>query len=390
MGVEKETVKTIGIETVQDQLNRHRSIARHIIDGTITLDSVSEFRGMLQVFPENPALHAAFADLLIQKQSRRAAAIVYGKSAELYLKNHQIVSAILAKIMQWRITQPSHEQAREFYTLIQSTNTVASDVKIFFRSLSYAEFIALTNRVVRLQLPTRTMIKKIGDIEKAIYIVASGAMCDTVFRPLKRGEKTQKKISYYLSENDVLGDILPFGKEKISQSYTQTISGVELMKISKSRLAEICEKYPGIERAVVRLIENCRNKSETAPARGNRKAGRQPMPIKIILEVYPNGDDDTPLMLQGFSRDISVGGVCVVVDPKYANISRYLMALSNADIQINIPGEVMTLNVSGSVVWSREVSFEDQKTVALGIRFKNMTPKLSGMLVVFADMLNNG
>jgi CRP-like cAMP-binding protein len=374
---------------VQDQLNRHRSIAKHIIDGTVTIDSVSEFRGMLQVFPENPALHAAFADLLIQKKSHRAAAIVYGKSAELYVKNHRIVSALLAKIMQWRITHPSHEQARKFYTLIQSTNTIASNVKNFFRSLSYAEFIALTNRVVRVQLPARTMIKKIGDIEKTMYIVASGALCDTVYRPLKRGEKTQKKITFYLSENDVLGDILPFGKEIISQSYTQTISGVELMKISKSRLAEVCGKYPGIERALVRLIENCRNKSETAPARGNRKAGRQPLPIEINLEVYPNGDDDTPLMLQGFSRDISVGGVCVVVDAKYANISRYLMALSNADILVCIPGDVMTLNVSGSVVWSREVTFEDQKTVALGIRFKDMTPKLSGMLVVFADMLNS-
>ena len=374
---------------MQDQLNRHRSIAKHIIDGTITIDSVSEFRSMLQVFPENPALHAAFADLLVHKKSQRAAAIVYGKSAELFVKNHQIVSAILAKVMQWRIAHPSHEHAREFYSLIQRTNTIASDVKNFFRSLSYAEFIALTNRVVRVQLPARTMIKKIGDIENAIYIVASGALCDTVYRPLKRGEKTQKKFTFYLSENGVLGDILPFGKEKISQSYTQTVSGAELMKISKSRLAEVCGKYPGIERAVVRLIENCRNKTEMAPARGNRKAGRHPLPIKLNLEVYPNGADDTPLVLQGFSRDISVGGVCVVVDAKYANISRYLMALSNADIQVCIPGEVMTLNVSGSVVWSREVSFEDQITVALGIRFKDMAPKLSGMLVVFADMLNS-
>jgi len=49
----------------------------------------------------------------------------------------------------------------------------------------------------------------------------------------------------------------------------------------------------------------------------------------------------------------------------------------------------MTLNVSGSVVWSRDVSYEGQQTVALGIRFKDMAPKLSGMLMVFADMLNS-
>ncbi len=378
------------MEPVQDQLNRHRSIARHIIDGTITIDSVSEFRSMLLVFPENPALHAAFADLLLQKKSQRAAAIVYGKSAELFVKNHQIVSAILAKIMQWRIAQPSHEQAREFYSDIKRINTYASDVKTFFLSLSYAEFIALTNRIARVRLPARSMLKKIGNIENALYIVASGALCDTIYRPLKRGEKTQNKLTAYLSENDVLGDVLPFAEEKISQSFTQTISGVELMKISKSRLAEVCGKYPGIERALVSLVENRRKHAETTPARGNRKGGRHPLPIKINLEVYPDGVDDTPLVLKGYSRDISVGGVCVVVDTKYANISETQIALLKAGIQVCIPGEAMTLNVSGSVVWSRNVSFEGQPTVALGIRFKEMAPKLSGMLMVFADMLNSG
>jgi CRP-like cAMP-binding protein len=344
---------------------------------------------MLQVFPENPALHAAFADLLIQKNSQRAAAIVYGKAAEQYVKNHQIISAILVKIMQWRIENPSHQQAHEFYILIKRSNTIASEAKNFFHSLSYAEFIALTNRIARVRLPGRSMIKKIGETENALYIVASGALCDTIYRPLKRGEKTQKKITNYLSENDVLGDVLPLNKEKISQSYTQTVSGAELMKISRSRLVEVCNKYPGIERALIELLENCQKKVQKAPARGNRKANRHPLPIKIHLEVYPDDADDTPLVLQGFSRDISVGGVCVVVDAKYANISRYLMALSNAEIQVCIPGEAMTLNVTGSVVWSREVTFEGQKTVALGIRFKEMEPKLSGMLVVFADMLNS-
>ena len=224
---------------MQDQLNSHRSIAKHIIDGTITIDSVSEFRSMLQVFPENPALHAAFADLLVQKKSQRAAAIVYGKAAEQYVKNHQIISGILVKIMQWRIENPTHQQAHEFYTLIKRSNTIASEAKNFFHSLSYAEFIALTNRIARVRLPARSMIKKIGEIENAIYIVASGALCDTIYRPLKRGEKTQKKFTNYLSENDVLGDILPFSKEKISQSYTQTVSGAELMKISKKKFIRV-------------------------------------------------------------------------------------------------------------------------------------------------------
>lgn len=44
--------------------------------------------------------------------------------------------------------------------------------------------------------------------------------------------------------------------------------------------------------------------------------------------------------------------------------------------------------MSGNIVWRRQVSAEDEKTVALGIQYQNMTPKLSGMLFVFADILH--
>ena len=111
------------------------------------------------------------------------------------------------------------------------------------------------------------------------------------------------------------------------------------------------------------------------------------------LEVYPEKLDglfDTnPFTLDGYSRDISVGGICVVLDAKYANITSIFKTLKNAQINISFPGEAFTLNVWGKIVWSRNVSFEGEKTLALGIQFKEMTPKMSGMLVVFADMLVN-
>jgi hypothetical protein len=49
--------------------------------------------------------------------------------------------------------------------------------------------------------------------------------------------------------------------------------------------------------------------------------------------------------------------------------------------------EAMTISVLGKIVWSKEAVFEGQKSVALGIQYQNMTPKLSGLLVVFADIL---
>jgi hypothetical protein len=91
--------------------------------------------------------------------------------------------------------------------------------------------------------------------------------------------------------------------------------------------------------------------------------------------------------LEGFSRDISVGGICVVVDTKYASIASSLNSFSDAGIEVCFPSASMKLNVMGRIVWNREVAYEGEKTLALGVQFKDLTPKMSGMLIVFADML---
>ena len=44
--------------------------------------------------------------------------------------------------------------------------------------------------------------------------------------------------------------------------------------------------------------------------------------------------------------------------------------------------------MTGNIVWRRQVLVEDEKSVALGIHYQNMTPKLSGLLVVMAEILH--
>ena len=78
-----------------------------------------------------------------------------------------------------------------------------------------------------------------------------------------------------------------------------------------------------------------------------------------------------------------------MVDAKYTNITRLLQSLSNAEVQVCFPTESMKLNVLGNIVWNRKVSFEGENTLALGVQFKDMTPRMSGMLIVFADMIFN-
>ena len=49
-------------------INQQISIAKHIVDGSITLDSTDEFKSILRIFPSDPALHRAFADHLVRKK----------------------------------------------------------------------------------------------------------------------------------------------------------------------------------------------------------------------------------------------------------------------------------------------------------------------------------
>ena len=72
-----------------------------------------------------------------------------------------------------------------------------------------------------------------------------------------------------------------------------------------------------------------------------------------------------------------------------ADLAKAKAIITNAKVKTCFPGDAFTLKVSGTIVWNRKVSFEGEKAMALGIRFKDMTPKMSGMLVVLADMIYN-
>lgn len=378
---------------MREQIDKHRSIARHIIDGSISIDSVAEFKNMLKIFPDNPALHGAFADLLSQKNALQAAAEFYAKAASLYIGLGMMLPAILSKIMEWRIIKPTHQQARPFYSALNDAEFELTPLQVFFKSLSYPEIVAFTNRMARVRLPAGKMIKKIGDPEQYLYFIASGTVKETLKHTGNAPKASLRPSVVYLSENDVFGDILPFDKDKVSLTYAESITAVELGRISRPRLLEVCKKYPNVGRGLINLYKKNSAAVNKKSVRTGRKSERHPLPIRMNLEVYPeefkDHADTNPYILDGYSRDISIGGVCVVLDAKYANITSIFKTLKNAKIKISFPSEAFILNVWGKIVWSRSVSFEGEKTLALGIQFKEMTPKMSGMLVVFADMLYN-
>jgi CRP-like cAMP-binding protein len=373
---------------MKPNLSGYISVAEQITDGSITIKSIKEFKSILKIFPNDPALQKAYSHLLKKKKQPQEAVKSYDSAAQLFIDAGKILQAIDSKILQWKIKLPTPQEAQLFYSILRQGSYYESPLKAFFHRLSYPEMVAIVSKLVRLELSPGKLIKKTGDPEKNLYFVVSGNLKETVFVPLrKRGDSLYRKRASFLTENQFFGDIYPFKEESKSKSYIETSTRAELVRITKYNLIKICEKHPNIEMGLIDLY-NVRKKAGNGEMLPKvRKIGRHQLPLKINLHIFTNANQKEPLIIDGYSRDVSIGGLCVVLDGKYKSISAIYKNIKTAKIEMSLPDEELALKVSGDIVWSREFSWKKKKIVALGFRFKEMSPKFKGMFFMMADSI---
>jgi len=151
----------------------------------------------------------------------------------------------------------------------------------------------------------------------------------------------------------------------------------------------ICEKYPNVESGL-QAVSVFRSEFRKAKLlKKNRKSQRHETMIKLSLEVYPHSSANYPIILEAYSKDISVGGTCVVLDASDMSVAKSVASFSktikNSKVKISFPSEGLELRVSGKIAWTRETIDKGKKTLAVGIQFQDLSPKLRGMLFVFAE-----
>jgi hypothetical protein len=377
---------------MKSQLNTHISIAEQIIEGSISIKSTEEFESILKIFPSDASLQKAYSDLLVKKRRLKEAANSYDRSAQLFIDAGKILQAIDSKMMQWKIKSPSPKEAQLFYTTLHGGTYYETPLKSFFQRLSYREMIAIVSKLVRVKLPPGKMIRKTGDPGNDLFFIVSGNLKETVFVPLRKKDETlYRKRASYLLENQFFGDIYPFKDKSTSKSYIETTTRSELVRITKSNLIKICNKYPNIELGLIDLYKVRKESASSSVGQKIRKIGRHQLPLKINLQVFMNGNKNEPLVLDGYSRDVSMGGLCVILDGKYKSISSIYKNVKTAKIEMSLPKEELALKVAGTIVWSRDFTWKKRKIVALGFRFKDMSPKFRGMFFMMADSIcNNG
>ena len=358
---------------MNDWIDKQNNIISHIIDGSIAIDSVAEFENLLKAVPNDPGLHRVFADLLKKEKSSEAAADEYGNAAKLFIKAGSVLQAIAAKSFEWQIIKSSSQEEQTFYSSLCKIGAKDTAIQNFFIKMTCPELKAFMNLLALQLFPAEKTIKRFGDEENHLNFIVSGALEENIYHRLKKGEKAQKKSVENLVENDFFGKIYPFEEEKLSQSDIETITRVELAKVSKSSLIAICRKYPNIKLLVESLYEARFESDEEAPSSIVRKTARSQLPTQLNLKIFRSEPGKASLSIAGFTENISMGGACVVLGPKYKTGYPGKLTGSKVKVKIGLPIAAVNLFILGTIVWSKAVSIEGKTMTAVGIQFEEMT-----------------
>ena len=379
-------------KTSSNQIKIDKNTVGHIIDGSIVINSIDLMVEAIKKFPAEPDLVRIYAGLLTKNKMPDAAVKAYNRAARLYLNEGKILPAMVSKISQWHIEMPSDQNVQSFLSELNNSNNNTMPLGHFFSKLSIQELKAFCSLFENIRLPSGQVVKEIGDPEDYLFFVVSGRLKDSIYLTLQNQRKVFRKPTLTLAENDFFGDIYPFNKEQRSQSYIETLEPVELVRIPKEKLMRIGRKYPNIELGIIDLLNIRSLTDEDVPSNQVRRETRQKFALKLQLEIFPEHSPDGPILTEGDSEDISIGGMSIIIDPTEAvnsSGSFYLdKTVTNAMINVSVITHTLLLKISGKIVWSQEIAHDGVKTLAIGMQFDEMSPKIRGLLFALVNSLD--
>ncbi len=357
---------------MREWIDKQHSVVNRIIDGSITIDSIEEFENLIKAFPNDARLHRIFADRLANIKSLNAAD-AYRTSARLFLERGRPLEAVASKIIEWRIAKPTREEELAFHEALQSCTPRDTRIQKFFTHLAHEEMIALLTKLIPYSCPARTRVKKFGDEERELCFVVSGVLEETFHHRMGNGEKVQKKSLTNLVAGDIFGEVYPLADEKLSSSDIESVTYVELLKISRIKLLALFTEHPNLDPLIKNLYESRLDSGKEEFSKTVRKSARHQLPMQVNLTIFHSESGKTPINLSGFTDDISFGGSCIILGAKYQTGHIDTLVGKNIKLQMSLPIESIKLNILGIIVWSKEISVEGKKTAIIGVQFKEMS-----------------
>ena len=357
---------------LKGQTERHDEVIRSILDGSYGVKSIDEFNAILAATPENPLLFRTYGDALVNNDMYDAAADAYKQSSSLFLESNNILQAIFSKILQWSVIKVRDRECRAIYTALREIRTEEVPSYEFFARMNYSELAAVLGELECVRMPAGELIKGQGEPETDLYFIAEGVLSETIDHYSQDNES--QRFTVNLTETMFFGDIYPIENEKFSRSVIESYTNVDLLKISKGDIVNIRRRYPNIDFLTMRL---CRTRNGSGNGRYLhlvRATTRYQLQTKVTLKIFPQQEGENPLVINGITDDLSLGGACIRLGEKYWTGSITNLVGRTVKMLISVPKVSAGIDVLGKIVWRREVAYDERKNILVGIQFQQMSP----------------
>ena len=349
----------------------HSDVVSSILDGSRTIDGLEEFKEILGTDPENPSLLRVYGDFLVRDKMFDEGARAYKKSADLFMKSEAIIQAILSKILQWSVIKVSERECRSIYRTLRDIKSEEIPALHFFARMTYSELIAVIGELEQVQSSAGQVLRELNDPELGIFFIASGHLSEDVNHHSSTEKLEQSATT--LTENMFFGDIYPFEEEKLSLSRVETITNVRLLRFSKPDIISVCRNYPNIRFLIMEL---CQTRSGSDSQRYSylvRAATRYQLQTKVILKIFPDKENENPVVLKCILDDVSKSGACINLGEKYwTGLSADLVG-KRAKMLISIPKPSLSFEVTGNIMWKKEVPHDETTHILVGFQFIQMS-----------------
>jgi CRP-like cAMP-binding protein len=354
-----------------DLTEKRDDIVSSILDGSRTVNTVEEFEEILQTDPENPSLLRAYADFLVGNTMFDEAAVVYKKSAGLFAKSAAIVQAMLSTILHWGVIKVSERECRSIYSALHDIKSEEVPAFDFFTRMTYSELIAVMGELEHAHFSPGHVLREPNDPEYDIFFIVSGLLRETVNYQSTAGGL--KQFTATLAENMFFGDVYPLEEETLSPSRVETITDVQLLRFSKPDIMRVCRIYPNIRLLLMDLCQTRRGSESRQYSRLVRATRRYQLQTKVTLEIFPNEKNESPIILKCITDNVSEGGACINLGEKYWIGSAADLVGRKAKMMINVPKASLSFEVTGDIVWKKEVSHDEATHILVGIQFTQIS-----------------
>jgi CRP-like cAMP-binding protein len=365
-------------------------LLEYILNGSIVINSLDVLGHWIKRFPDHPQLLKIYANLLAVNAHLQAAANHYDRAARIFFKEGQFLQGVATKMAQWQAVKPRKEEIAAFLSVFQNQGSDGNPAAVFWKNLTVDELVDLCQIVENICYPPEITVKQLGEVERVLNFVVAGELKESNYRMIEDQQVKFKKPIQMLKPNDIFGVIYPFSEDIRSQSHIVTLKRTELISITKEKIIRLCRVHRHLEAKIIDLLQIRDSKTAKNGSALARKAQRYNLSTPIAIEIIPDSDGISPIRIAGFSRDLSVSGLCFLtldnlVEDSHQTVFKAIFDGHRPEVRVILSIEKMSLIISGRIVRKEKVLENGQIHLSLGIRFDDLPPMLGGAFFAFAQ-----